>query len=101
MKTKLTLIAAALSLVVVAACDTRAGDETAREVDAADTIVTAEQRVDTTIVTRDTTVEVDTIRREADRPTRRDTLQRRGTSGAAPTPSTPAPAPVDTGDTTP
>jgi hypothetical protein len=100
MKPKL-ISTAALGLFSLLACDTRAGDETAREVDAADTIVTAEQRVDTTIVTRDTTVEVDTIRREADRPTRRDTLERRGATGAAPTTRTPAPAPADTGDTMP
>ena len=66
---------AIVGLATVAACETRQGEESARAVDAADTIITSEQNVDTTIVTQDTTVEVDTIRRDGDDPTRRDTLQ--------------------------
>jgi hypothetical protein len=70
-----------LGLVAVAACEQRQGDETGRAVDAADTIVTSEQNVDTTIVTQDTTVEVDTVRQEGDQPVSRDTLkQPTGTS---------------------
>ena len=79
---------AILGLFTVAACDQRQGDETGRAVDAAvdaaDTIVTSEQNVDTTIVTQDTTVEVDTIRHEGDQPVSRDTLQG---SGATTVPS--------------
>jgi hypothetical protein len=44
-------------------------------VDAADTIVTTEQSVDTAIVTQDTSVDVDTVQREGDGPVSRDTLQ--------------------------
>ena len=67
---------AVLSLLVVAACGGRGGDETGRAVNA-DTIVTTEQTQDTTIVTHDTTVEVhvDTTKKEGDR-TVRDTIQR-------------------------
>jgi hypothetical protein len=64
-----------LGLCTVAACEQRQGDETGRAVDAADTVITSEQNLDTTIVTQDTTVEVDTVRREGDRPVSRDTLQ--------------------------
>ncbi len=66
---------ALLGLCTVAACEQRQGDETGRAVDAADTVITSEQNLDTTIVTQDTTVEVDTVRREGDRPVSRDTLQ--------------------------
>ena len=68
---------AILSLVTLAACETRQGEESARGVDAADTIVTSERDIDTTIVTQDTTIEVetDTVRRDDDDPARRDTLQ--------------------------
>jgi hypothetical protein len=66
---------AILGLTAVAACDQRRGEESGRAVDAADTVITSEQNVDTTIITRDTTVEVDTIRQEGEEPTRRDTLQ--------------------------
>ena len=76
---------AVLSLFTLAACESRPGaDETgARDagVDAADTIVTQEQRVetDTAIVTTDTTmdVDVDTTRTGGDEESvQRDTLQR-------------------------
>jgi hypothetical protein len=68
---------AVLSLLVVAACGGRGGDETGRAVKAADTIVTTEQTQDTAIVTYDTTVKVkvDTVKKEGDR-TVRDTIQR-------------------------
>jgi hypothetical protein len=66
---------ATLGLLTIAACEQRQGDETGRAVDAADTVVTSEQNVDTTIITRDTTVDVDTVRQEGDRPVSRDTLQ--------------------------
>lgn len=74
---------AILGLVTLSACETRQGEESARAVDAADTIITSEQNVDTTIVTQDTTVEVDTVRRDSDEPASRDTLQ-----GTSPTTST-------------
>jgi hypothetical protein len=67
---------AMLSVFAVAACETRSGEETARGVDAADTIVTTEQNVDTAIVTQDTSVDVDTVQREGDGPVSRDTIQR-------------------------
>ena len=66
---------AILGLLTIAACQPREGDETGRAVDAADTVITSEQNVDTTIVTQDTSVEVDTVRREGDRPVSRDTLK--------------------------
>jgi hypothetical protein len=66
---------AILGLLTVAACQERQGDETGRAVDAADTVVTSEQNVDTTIVTQDTTVDVDTVRHEGDQPVSEDTLR--------------------------
>jgi hypothetical protein len=71
---------AVLSLLTVAACESRPGaDETGRAedagVDVADTVVTSDQTLDTTIVTQDTSVEVDTISREGDQTVNRDTLQ--------------------------
>ena len=71
-----------LSLFAVAACDQRQGDETGRAVDAADTIVTSEQNLDTTVITQDTTVEVDTVRHEGDQPVSEDTLQQPSGAGA-------------------
>jgi hypothetical protein len=78
---------AILGLFTVAACDQRQGDETGRAVDAADTIITSEQNVDTTVITQDTTVDVDTVKQEGDEPVSRDTLQKpsRTTSPAADT----------------
>lgn len=67
---------AILGFFTVAACETRAGDETGRAIDAADTVVTTEQNVDTTIITRDTMVEVDTVRQEGDQPVDRDTVEK-------------------------
>jgi hypothetical protein len=66
---------AILGLLTVAACQERQGDETGRAVDAADTVVTSEQNVDTTIVTQDTSVDVDTVRHEGDQPVSEDTLR--------------------------
>lgn len=76
---------AILGLFTVVACEPRAGDETGRAIDAADTVVTSEQNVDTTIITRDTSVEVDTIRQEGDQPVSRDTVEQ-----SSPTTATPA-----------
>lgn len=89
---------AILGIFTVAACEQRQGDETGRAVDAADTVITSEQNVDTTIITQDTTVEVDTIRQEGDQPVSRDTIQ---DPSRATTPTTTTPS-ADTGltDTT-
>jgi hypothetical protein len=67
---------AVLSLLTVAACESRAGDrETGQAADAADTMVTTEQTMDTTIVTQDTTVDVDTVTKEGDEAVRSDTVE--------------------------
>jgi len=71
---------AILGIFTVAACEKRDG-ETGR-VDAADTIATSEQNVDTAIITRDTTVDVDTVRREGDQPVSRDTLMESSGTGS-------------------
>lgn len=84
---------ALLGLFTVTACEQqRAGDETGRAVDAADTVITSEQNLDTTIITRDTSVEVDTMRMEGDQPVSRDTVQQTS-------PATPAPADTALTDT--
>jgi hypothetical protein len=57
MKTVLTALALAAGL---AACNTRGGEDTARVGEGADTSVTPRTTQDTTIVTSDTTLEVDT-----------------------------------------
>jgi hypothetical protein len=69
---------AVLSLLTLAACENRADDRGTdnRAGEGADTVVTTEQRVDTAIVTQDTSVDVDTTHKEGDRPVRRDTIQR-------------------------
>lgn len=69
---------AILGVFAVAACEQRPGDETGRAVDAADTVITSEQNLDTTIITQDTTVEVDTVKQEGDEPVSRDTLDPAG-----------------------
>jgi len=70
---------AILSLLAVAACESRPGaDETGRvedPMDAADTVVTTDQTLDTTIVTQDTNVDVDTVSKEGDETVDRDTVQ--------------------------
>ena len=57
MKTVLTALALAAGL---AACNTRGGEDTARVGEGADTSVTPRTTQDTTIVTSDTTLDVDT-----------------------------------------
>ena len=71
---------AVLSLLTVAACQSRpGGDETGRAGDAgmdtADTTITTDQTLDTTIVTEDTSVDVDTVTKEGDETVGQDTLQ--------------------------
>lgn len=61
MRTALT----ALALFAVAACSDRGG-ETGRVSGSADTSVTTRTAQDTTIVTSDTTVRVDTTKKEGD-----------------------------------
>jgi hypothetical protein len=75
MKAGMSLATAAL--LALAACSPR--EETGRAAEGAegmDTIVTQRQEMDTAIVTTDTTVEVDTTRREGDGAVREDTVQR-------------------------
>ena len=69
---------AILSLLALTACGDRADDsETGRRIgEGADTMVTTEQTLDTTIVTRDTSVDVDTTHKEGDKAVDRDTIQR-------------------------
>lgn len=62
-----------LGILVIGGCSPR--EETGRAVDAADTVVTTRQEMDTAIITTDTTVDVDTTRREGDRAVGRDTVQ--------------------------
>ncbi len=68
-----TLITAALGLALLAGCEAR--EETGRAVEGADTVVTSRQEMDTSIVTHDTTVEVDTTRHEGDHPVSEDTVK--------------------------
>jgi hypothetical protein len=72
---------AILGIFTVAACEKRGSDETGRA-DAADTIVTSEQNVDTAIITQDTTVDVDTVRHEGDQPVSKDTLKESSGTGS-------------------
>lgn len=67
-------ITAALGLALLVGCESR--EETGRAVDAADTIVTTRQEADTALVTHDTTVDVDTTKREGDEPVSEDTVQK-------------------------
>jgi hypothetical protein len=69
---------AVLSLLALAACGDRADDrETGRMAgEGSDTMVTTEQTLDTTIVTKDTSVDVDTTHKEGDETVDRDTIQR-------------------------
>jgi hypothetical protein len=71
-------VLAVLSLLALTACGDRTDDaETGRRAgEGADTMVTTEQTLDTTIVTQDTTVDVDTTQREGDESVQRDTVQR-------------------------
>ncbi|HYC32961.1 MAG TPA: hypothetical protein VEB59_11785 [Gemmatimonadales bacterium] len=70
---KITIATAALALIALGGCEAR--EETGRT-GAADTVVTTRQEADTAIITTDTTVDVDTTRREGDRPVSQDTVQR-------------------------
>lgn len=65
-----------LSLLAFAACNNRDRETGQRAGEGADTMLTTEQTVDTTIVTHDTSVDVDTTHKEGDTPVRRDTVQR-------------------------
>jgi hypothetical protein len=67
-------ITLALGLVLAAACGT--GEETARVGGAADTLVTTSQEVDTAIVTQDTTISTDTVKKDGDEPVAEDTVQK-------------------------
>jgi hypothetical protein len=68
MKTVLT----AMALLTLAACGKR-GQDTGRVGESADTTLTPRQTQDTTIVTSDTTVHVDTTKKEGD--VKRDTAK--------------------------
>ncbi len=61
-------------LIGLAACNTRGDQQDTGRV-SADTSITTRQMQDTTIVTRDTSVRVDTVRREGDRAVSRDTVK--------------------------
>jgi hypothetical protein len=65
---------ALLGALTLGACNAR--EETGRAVEAADTVVTTRQEMDTAIITHDTTVDVDTTRKEGESPVSRDTVQR-------------------------
>jgi hypothetical protein len=68
---------AVLSLLAVAACQSRPdADESGRATDAADTVVTSNETRDTTIVSSDTSVDVDTTKKEGDKTVDQDTLQK-------------------------
>ena len=67
---------AVLSLLTVAACESRPGsDETGRAADGADTVITSSETRDTTIVSSDTSIDVDTVKKEGDKTVDRDTLK--------------------------
>ena len=67
-------ITAALGLALLAGCQNR--EESGRAVDAADTIVTSREEVDTAVVTADTSVDVDTTKHEGDSAVSEDTIQK-------------------------
>ena len=76
-----SMLAAVVLLAGVSACESRAGDENeSARVDAADTMITPRTTQDTTIVTRDTSVEVDTIRKEGEVRRGRDAAPGRDTT---------------------
>lgn len=70
MKTLLTGLALVAGL---AACNTRGGQESARVGETADTSLTTQRTQDTTIVSKDTTVNVDTTVKEGE--IKRDTAK--------------------------
>jgi len=73
MKAILGMLAAAS---LVACNNNRAGDESGRVGGAVDTTITSRTTQDTTVVTRDTTVSVDTNRMEGDKAVSVDTTRR-------------------------
>jgi len=60
-------------LIGLAACNTRGDRETGRV--AADTTLTTRQTQDTTIVTSDTTVKADTVKKEGDKAVAKDSVK--------------------------
>lgn len=70
---------AVLSLLTLAACQSRPGaDETGRASDAgemADTTITTNETLDTTVVTKDTSVDVDTTTKEGEETVDKDTVK--------------------------
>ena len=72
---------AILGMFAAAACQKHEGDETGRA-GTPDTVITSEQHVDTAIITRDTTIDVDTVRHEGDQPVREDTLKNSSGTGS-------------------
>ena len=60
-------------LIGLAACNTRGDRETGRV--GADTTLTTRQTQDTTIVTSDTSVNVDTVKKEGDKAVTKDTVK--------------------------
>jgi predicted small secreted protein len=72
MKTVLTALALVAGL---AACNTRGGEDTARVGEGADTTVTPRTTQDTTIVSSDTTMEVDTDTTVKEGDVKRDTAK--------------------------
>jgi hypothetical protein len=74
-------IAAALALLALAGCDR--GHETG-QAGATDTTVTTRETQDTTLISHDTTVSVDTTVRHGDKATGVDTVKKTGQVGRAP-----------------
>jgi hypothetical protein len=71
-----TVNLAVLSLLALAACGDRGDRETGtRAGEGADTMVTSRETRDTTIVTADTSVDVDTTHKEGDKTVDRDTVK--------------------------
>jgi len=58
-----TILAGLAFLVGVSACDGRRGQDTGRT-ESVDTIITTRSAQDTTIITSDTTIRADTVRKE-------------------------------------
>jgi hypothetical protein len=73
MKTVLTALALVIGLT---ACESRGGEDTARVGEGADTMVTPRTTQDTTIVSSDTTVRVETDTTVKEGDVRRDTTKR-------------------------
>jgi hypothetical protein len=70
------LLAVALGMTTLAGC--KRNDETGRANEAVDTVVTSRQTQDTTLVTHDTTVKVDTTVKRGDKSTHMDTVKKSG-----------------------